>query len=405
MGCICSSGLEKETKNEKKKGSVVNEVIFVREKNIAIEQSEISENIAKISQVRDDILNNDNDVCTRQESPELHVVKHNQNQLLLLHNSDKKLEATENSNIPEIKQNIKKDNYEFKIKVKPKEEMLTLWCHKGNEVKISVRGSYKLVSINEEIQPCGISKRIMPNGFALGAILLRIKGESNYNSLNLNNQLTMKPNFSGPIFVSFNIFNMQIESENGITIQIENVDLMSFDEIYTKLNVNLKNLNLNNYSEIEQEHFRLINHLRSNIKDFREIYLLNRNLDSDLRELIDNQINLTQFQPDDDLKKISDKFAEELAATGRFSHEDSQGHGASIRLRVLNGRDIQVKENIFVNTDPSAIICICKMLLDELSRDKENRKNLLDSRLNKIGLSIREHKKFKWIAVYNFSEL
>jgi uncharacterized protein YkwD len=144
--------------------------------------------------------------------------------------------------------------------------------------------------------------------------------------------------------------------------------------------------------------------LRSNIKDFREIYLLNKNLDSDLRELIDSQINLTQFQPDDDLKKISDKFAEELSATGRFSHEDLQGHGASMRLRVLNGRDIQVKENILVNTDPSAIICISKMLLDELSRDKDNRKNLLDPRLNKIGLSIREHKKFKWIAVYNFSE-
>jgi hypothetical protein len=381
MGCTCFSIPSKETKNEKKQGgSSVNEVIFIREKNFPIEQNDFSE-------------------LNKYAHKPLYQEKETQQENTNILCPPKKLQE-----IGDIKNIFKNEESKLQIKPKQKEEMLPIWCNKGKEIKISARGFYRLLTVNQEVPPSGILDRVMPNGFPLGALLFRIKGDSNYHSFNINKELLIRPNFSGPLFVSFNIFNIQVEHEQQISIHIENAERMSIEDIYKKLNINLQPMNLNGYSDIEKEHFQLLNHLRSDIKAFKELYLLNKNLDSDLKQLIENNINLSQFIPDDDLKKISDKLANELGSTGRFSHEDLEGQGATERLRDLNGKQIIVRENILISSDPSGNNILCKMLLDDLSGEKENRNNILNPKLNRIGISIREHKKFKWIAVYNFSE-
>ncbi|NLA23913.1 MAG: CAP domain-containing protein [Bacteroidales bacterium] len=181
------------------------------------------------------------------------------------------------------------------------------------------------------------------------------------------------------------------------------------NEKYSFKDWNLKTLTAANtcadvgyMTEEEKKVVFLINLLRADSRLFATTFMLEflesqRYKPSEELNMLTKQLKknrkLPMLHPDKDLYRVSEDFANKNGRSGKVGNKGYKARYAKIKKQYS-----YILENYHYGHS-EAIYIVMQMLLDENDAQKQNRKNLLNKKINSIGISIRPHSKYNFNTV------
>jgi uncharacterized protein YkwD len=172
------------------------------------------------------------------------------------------------------------------------------------------------------------------------------------------------------------------------------------------------------YKKLAQEVFLRINLIRGNpkgiIPEFIEmVKKFKGNLyDNVLRtyegaaaveeaiEFVKGQLALPPIELHEGLRQVAEDFANELGATGNFSHIDENGHGPSERIGKVVKVSGSLSECLSLGSDTADDI-VNSWIIDDGNTNRGHRRNLFSANSKLGGVGCAAHPKMRVVAVFN----
>lgn len=306
--------------------------------------------------------------------------------------------------------NIKNKNNEkividFKATIGEKEYPISIT--KKSKIEINIQsGDSSLWSFipNEELTDFKGHNNYQYNNLNVGCLLIRISTTHQYISA-INNKINFKAKESGSLIISANLDpnNYFIYEPRGsiklIISGAKKVNSNKIDELTGYKFINYDNIqNENNFSLLNKEISRYINKARSNIKKYINDFMIDYN-DNDLNlEKID-ELPLCYF--DNKLNNVAEEHCQDLCKNGTFGHIGTDGSSVKYRLFKNNINIEDFGESIIYGFKNPILIVNC-LIADIYSKNKQNRKNILNKNFSKIGISLNKHISFRYCCVIIF---
>lgn len=109
------------------------------------------------------------------------------------------------------------------------------------------------------------------------------------------------------------------------------------------------------------------------------------------------------FLPSAELAKEAEKHALDMGRSGKTGHNASHGDKPEKRFAHLENNFSEAAENCHYGSKNPLIIVI-ELLIDDKIKNLGHRKNLLSANLNRMGVSIKPHKKYRFNCVMDFGK-
>jgi len=173
-----------------------------------------------------------------------------------------------------------------------------------------------------------------------------------------------------------------------------------------------------NYRKLAQEVFDRINLVRENpkgiIPEFAEMLKKFKGdlYDNKLRthegaaaveeaiEFAKGQQSLPPIKLYEGLRQVAEEFANELEATGNFSHIDKNGHGPSERIGKVVKVSGSLSECLSLGSETAADI-VNSWIIDDGNANRGHRRNLFSVNSKLGGVGCAAHPKMQVVAVFN----
>ena len=311
-----------------------------------------------------------------------------------------------NNENEKIKKNKnKKKDIIFKAMIGEKE--FPIFIDKKKKIEINIGKSAWSFIPDEELTDFKGHKNYQYNNLNIGCLLIRISNSKNYINIK-DNKFQFTANESGSLIISSNLDpnNYQIYKPRGsINISISGGNPYSsyntIDELTGYKSINYANIkNDTCFSLRHQEISRYINKARSNIKKYYNDFILDYN-DNFIMDINDYELPLCEI--DINLFDVAEEHCKDLCQNATSGHTGTDG--SSIKTRLIKNK-INIKEYgesiIYGLINP--ILIVNSLIIDKYSKNKQNRKNLLNKNYSKIGISLNKHFSYKYCCVIVFGQ-
>ena len=243
----------------------------------------------------------------------------------------------------------------------------------------------------------------------LGCLLLRISTSHQYFQVNTNKFKFISED-EGSLVISANLDidnYLYYKPKGSLKLMIQGgeiCDMKKLDEL-TKYNLkpnNYKKKDGKAYSEKYMNILRYINKARYNIEKYVNDFIIN--YDSSIIEEFQNlNKDLSPFEIDNKLYKIAEEHCKDIGKNGTSGHIGTDG--TSLKNRFENHK-IKIKEYaeciVYGYDNPISITNF--LIINKYSKNKKERKILLNNKYKKIGISLNEHICYGFCCVLIFSE-
>lgn len=322
-------------------------------------------------------------------------------------NYSKNISQKEISNNEIFKEQNVQKNLDFNFKAIIGEKELSIYITKNSKIEISFYNNSKWSFFqNEEFTDYSGNSNYKYKNFNIGCLLVRISTSKKYNNPNKNKikfiaeesgSLIFKPNLDPNYYSTY-------EPKGSISLTIiggKFVAKRKIDELTGyKYLVYGKTENEKCFSLSHKEISRYINKARSNIKKYINDFILDfkdKNFNMDLY----NDLPLCKI--DNLLYNIAEEHCQDLCFNGTSGHIGTDGNSFQKRLEKYIISDKFCAECIVYGID-NPILIVNSLIVDKYSKNKENRKKLLNNKYSKIGISLNRHISFGYCCVIIFQE-
>lgn len=121
-----------------------------------------------------------------------------------------------------------------------------------------------------------------------------------------------------------------------------------------------------------------------------------------LVETLDTIKDLPMLYPNEQLCKAAEAHANDMGATGDFTHDSSDGTPYNKRIaKYYKGK--YTSENLAGGSNEAYFI-VNLLLIDQYTPSYGHRKNILSKKFSRIGVAIRDHAFYTYICVQDFSD-
>ena len=184
------------------------------------------------------------------------------------------------------------------------------------------------------------------------------------------------------------------EAELARANTAKNSDNLSSEEKKTILLVNLARMDGKKYLQTFYQEY-----VKST--PYNEMSSSSNNYVVSLKADLDKVKNLSMLLPDEGLYKAARYHAKDAGKNGLVGHDSSNGNSMSKRLPKHVQGWSRLAENCSYGYD-AAINIVGQLLQDDNVPSLGHRKNILDNRLEYIGVAIAPHTKYRYNCVMDF---
>ena len=281
-----------------------------------------------------------------------------------------------------------------KIEINILEDKNFLWSFLPKEKKVSFKGysKHKYKNLN------------------LGCLLMRISTTHDYIPIN-NKKFIYTSKEEGSLIMAANLDlkNYSIyEPEGSIKLIVKGGDIYDtkiIDELtdYNYKSFDYKKNDEKTYSEINLIIARYINKARINIKKYIDDFILDSDLPEDDDDIPIKTKKLSALELDSKLYKVAESHCNYLSINGTSGHIGAEGSTLQNRIEKQKIKSKEYAECIIYGyNNPISIINF--LIINRYSKDKKERKILLNDKFKKIGISLMEHLVFGYCCVIVFSD-
>lgn len=280
-----------------------------------------------------------------------------------------------------------------KIEINILEDENYLWSFLPNEKNVDFKGytKYKYNDLN------------------LGCLLLRVSSSHDYIHID-SNKFKFTSIEEGSLIFSANLdFDKSLfyEPKGSLKLIIKGgdiYDIKMIDELtdYDYKPINYKKKDEKVHSEINLAILRYINKARINIKKYINDFIFDyEHQEEDNTSFISKKLNSLEI--DNKLYKVAEAHCKYLCANGTSGHIGSEGSTLQNRIEKQKIKSKEYDECIvYCNNNPISIIN--SLIINRYSKNKKDRKILLNDKFKKVGISLGEHLYFGYCCVIVFSD-
>ena len=327
-------------------------------------------------------------------------LKYNKNNSIINEDSTTILNESQNSN------REKRQILDFKAMIGEKE--LSIFVLKNTKIEIEFinnnKPSWSFLQ-NDKLKDYMGNEDYKYNNYNVGCFLARISTSKKYN-IPINNRIKFKADETGSLLISSNLDPNDYsyyEPHGSILINIiggnfvakRNIDEFTGYKYLLYGNKNEKCFSLN-LKEIS----RYINKARSNIKKYINDFMLNF---KDKNFNINPDIDIPLCEIDNKLFEIAEEHCKDLCINGTFGHIGTDGCAFKKRLEKYNIVNKKCEECIIYGFN-NPILIVNYLIEDKYSKNKKNRKILLNKNFTKVGISLNKHISLGYCCVIIFQE-
>jgi len=277
---------------------------------------------------------------------------------------------------------------------------LPIYIKKKEKIKIKIineKSEWSFINDNK-INYKGYNSIYYDNN-NLGCIICRISSYKNKYYI-INKEFSFESQEEGSILLSCNldldnVSNYQLKG--FMELEIIGGELMNINMLYQKLGYNIqipKEINLNDENEITL--FRYINMVRMQPYQFCKNYIDYFEENEEIIKFMKDLAPIPQLKISIQLTEIAQEHNKYLCENGTIGHNEMNKLSLKERIDKLDKNFYDFGENIFYGINNPLLIVI-KMLIDQFSNEKKNRRNIINSNFQEIGISLKEH------LIYQFS--
>ena len=309
------------------------------------------------------------------------------------YNNNKIFELEIEASIGEIEYPIfiEKDS---KIEINILEDKNYLWGFLPKEKRVDFKGysKHKYKNLN------------------LGCLLIRISTSHDYIPIDKTKFIfTSKHEGSLIIAANLDINNYCFyEPKGSIKLIVKGgsiYDTKIIDELtdYNYKSFDYKKNDEKTFSEINLIIARYINKARINIKKYIDDFILDSELPEDEDDVPIKTKKLSALELDSKLYKVAESHCNYLSINGTSGHIGAEGSTLQNRIEKQKIKSKEYAECIIYGyNNPISIINF--LIINRYSKDKKERKILLNDKFKKIGISLMEHLVFGYCCVIVFSD-
>jgi hypothetical protein len=307
-------------------------------------------------------------------------------------NSDEKIKSTNQIN------DTNTNSISIVFQANKFEAMYPLWIEQNKLIKFNVTGKYKLNDgLNEnDAGKFDDAENKTQNEFYDGALIGRVLGGEYFL---IYDELVYESNYSGPLFLKMYLNDFKCNPTGEFHIQILGAADMIFEKIEERigwenelLDTGSKKFKIN---EIERAVLILVNKMRINPCLFAIQYLESiKNLTSITNRLY-NVLTKCKPLPSVLLDPNLNHFARDLYSACNIPIIGFTPENINKRVEVYQNRNNRkIKVTVKKHKDILPLSILIKLILDE-----NIRKNILDSKVNSLGIMVDKQNKLQ--SVYN----
>ena len=283
---------------------------------------------------------------------------------------------------------------------------LPIYIKKGEEIKIKItnlKSEWSFIN-NNKINYKGYNDLYYDNN-KLGCIICRISSDKNKYYID-KKEISFVNQEEGSILLSCNLDldNYSNYQLNGfMQLEIIGGKLMNIYELIQKLGYNIQKPNqVKLLNENELNLFRYINMARIQPYQFCKNYLYYLDENEEIIKFMkDSVIPIPELKISIQLTEIAQEHNKFLCENGTIGHNEINKLSLKERIDKIDKNNRVFGESMFYGIENPLLIVI-KMLIDQFSNDKRNRKNITNSNFQEIGISLKEHLIYKFSCVLLF---
>ena len=248
------------------------------------------------------------------------------------------------------------------------------------------------------------------NNINLGCLLVRISSSHDFFQVD-HHKFKFSSQEQGSLMMSANLdFDncLFYEPKGSLKLIIkggELCDMNIIDELtdYNSKMGNIKNTDETAYSEMNVSILRYINKARSNIEKYINDFILeDLSEEEEVDSLLKNK-KLSPYEIDVKLYKIAEEHCKDIGSNGTSGHIGTDGSTFKERLEKHKIKSKECEESIIYGyNNPISIVNF--LVIDKYSKNCRERKNLLNNKYKKIGISLHKHLCYGYCCVIVFSE-
>ena len=249
------------------------------------------------------------------------------------------------------------------------------------------------------------------NNINLGCLLVRISSSHDFFQVD-HHKFKFSSQEQGSLMMSANLdFDncLFYEPKGSLKLIIkggELCDMNIIDELtdYNSKMGNIKNTDETAYSEMNVSILRYINKARSNIEKYINDFILEdlSEEEEEVDSLLKNK-KLSPYEIDVKLYKIAEEHCKDIGSNGTSGHIGTDGSTFKERLEKHKIKSKECEESIIYGyNNPISIVNF--LVIDKYSKNCRERKNLLNNKYKKIGISLHKHLCYGYCCVIVFSE-
>ena len=249
-------------------------------------------------------------------------------------------------------------------------------------------------------------RNIQYNNVNVGSLLARISTSKKYYNI-YKNKIKFIAEESGSLIISANLDpnNYQIYEPKGfINLKIfggKFIRKNKIDEITGYKYLEYDDAKKNKcFADKYKDISRYINKARSNPKQYINDFLLNYNY-KDLN--IEENIEIPFCEINNELYQIAEEHCQDLCKNGTSGHIGTNGNSFKKRLETYNIPTQSCEECIIFGIK-NPILITNFLIIDKYSKNKKNRKILLNKNFTKLGISLNEHISYGCCCVILFGK-
>lgn len=311
--------------------------------------------------------------------------------------------------------NQKPNNYVvIDLVISPFDYLCPIILKKDVQIVLKILGKWKLNTNEKDLSERGyIDSNETYNGLPIGVLIGRNSACPEEGYFKIYNGLRYTPKQTGLLFVCFNHdWYSKLEPQGQPSLTISLTSFTEYNTIYKTIGFNILHLG-------DSVILEYINMARLKPKLFANIFLEHlikyNSFISSLYNAMKEMNELPYLKENKFLTKLSLEHSIYLSQSGRVSHYDSNNRNvikrAKENLQTLKGvQDINetffdLKEAYTAIQSPiNPLFLVLKLLIDELVPSFENRKCLLNNKIQYCGISILSHSRYENICVIYCSE-
>lgn len=280
-----------------------------------------------------------------------------------------------------------------KLEINILEDKNFLWSFLPEEEKIDYKGYSKYKYNNKN----------------LGCLLIRISSSHNHYQVDSNKFKFVSDN-EGSLIISANLDidnYLFYEPKGSIKLMIQGGELCDIKTIDELTKYNLKSIIYKKkegkaHSELNLNILRYINKARYNIDKYINDFIIDYDSTIDEEFPIENK-QLSPCEIDTKLYKLAEEHCKDLGKNGTSGNMGTDGTNLKNRGEKYKIKTKEYEECIVYGYD-NPISIINFLIVNKYSKNKKERKILLNNKYKKVGISLNQHICYGYCCVLIFSE-